>query len=99
MLDAAPFPLGAAHLEEIGKIRAEGDLQLDTAVHLAEIPDAQPLVAGGVQQEARPSDMKEIVLQEEPPAPVEEIGVGEVEGKGGIVIPPNRKSVGKGKSV
>src|SRR3546814_15025917 len=63
---------------------------LDTAVHLAEIPDAQPLVAGGVPQEARPSDMKEIVLQDEPPAPVEEIGVGEVAGQGGIVIPQGR---------
>ncbi len=84
-------PHGAADLEQVGKVCCECDLDANVLRPLVIIFDGQPLVAVCHPQEARPAQMDEVMLQDEPALAVEEVGIGQVAGERCVVVAQCRR--------
>lgn len=88
LLAAAGAPR-TAHLEQIGEIGFEGDLERDMPTAFVVVPHDEALEAGRLPEEARATHMNEVVLELEPTVVIE-IGIGEIAGQGRIVVPHRR---------
>ena len=86
-LDRSAFgPLRAAHLENIREVAAGADLHQALLLLIVEVSHGDALVAGVVPEEARTADVQRLARQDDAPAFVIDIRVGEVDRENDVVL-------------
>jgi hypothetical protein len=78
-LAPAPFPLGAAHLEDVGEVGVQVQPQVDFKRLAAEAGDPQALVADPVPEEGAPKDVQLAPGQRERAARLLEVGIRQID--------------------
>ena len=87
---AATRPLLAAHLEQVGEVGAERDLERNGRRQRTEAPQPETLVAGAVAQELEPAEIEAVALQPDPALGIVEVGIGEIDDQRAIVVDHDR---------
>ena len=82
---AAALAMRAANLEQVGKVVLEQRRELQVDRTIAVIAHAEPLIGGAAPQEDRAQDMHGVLLQHDVLVG-HEVRIGQVDGKGGIVV-------------
>ena len=77
------------HLEQVGEIRRELEVEPDALAAVVEVPDGKTLEAGRIPHELGSAHVHQVMAEHEPTALVD-IRIGQVAGQGGVVVPEGR---------